>query len=297
MRKIKTGILILSLLICLPSYSQQLLPKGEFREDSVRIGYPVSFALKFSYPKELQVVFPDSTYDFSPFELSSREYFPTVSDSVTSIDSAIYYLISFEIDPIQTLLLPVYIIQNEDSTVIETDIDSIYFSETIPVLPDTIVLKENTSHNPLEIQFNYPLLALVFLGILIVGFVLYLIFGKNIRQRIRNYLLKKEFRKFVQQYDESTAKVISKQDSQWVLKSVVIWKKFMEKLTKLPYTKMTTREIGRLNSESKQATLLKSLDKSIYGEQFHAEIVQDLEHLKEEAEKQFNQELQETENE
>ena len=85
---------------------QVLMPEGSFNKDSLKIGENLEYTLSIKYPKNSDVVFPDSLFDFAPFEFTSKVSFPTRSDSIFSFDSAIYSLTTFEIDSLQILRLP-----------------------------------------------------------------------------------------------------------------------------------------------------------------------------------------------
>ena len=73
----------------LSSPAQEVIVKGTFRSDSIMIGKPVAYSLTASYPRDLQILFPDSTYDFTPYELDSKEYFTTRTPEMFSSTSAV----------------------------------------------------------------------------------------------------------------------------------------------------------------------------------------------------------------
>ena len=113
----KTVVYIFTLFFLCPGLlnAQQLVPKGLFLSDSIKIGEEVIYSLSIEYPRGSNLIFPDSLYDFSPFEYIKKTEFFTKSDSVKSFDSVIYYLSTFEIDPVQKLTLPVFLISAGDS--------------------------------------------------------------------------------------------------------------------------------------------------------------------------------------
>ena len=49
-----------------------------------------------------------------------------------AFDSVVYGFQSFEIDLIQKLQLPVFVIQSNDSIVLTTPLDSLFFEELVP---------------------------------------------------------------------------------------------------------------------------------------------------------------------
>ena len=54
----------------------------------------------------MEVIFPDSSYNFSPFEWVSKEYFPTHTNESGSLDSVVYTLTCFDLAPVQQLVDP-----------------------------------------------------------------------------------------------------------------------------------------------------------------------------------------------
>ncbi len=245
--------------------AQDVSPQGSFGEDSVKIGVSIPYSLSIRYSSRMDVVFPDSLYDYSPFELESKQYFPTKSDSSYSYDSAIYHLSTFEIDTIQYLRLPVYFVNGTDSIPVYSDRDSVFLVELIPVLPDSIDLKENTTYFDVPTEFNYPYL-LIGLGVLFVIIIVVLIvFGRRIKKFFQIRRLKKRHRKFLDRYDQLANSITTNSSIEEKEHTVFVWKKYLEKLGKLPVTKLTTKEITQLLHPTEEVIeALKSIDKAIY---------------------------------
>ncbi len=240
--------------------AQKIAPKGVFLADSIQIGEPVLYALSLTYPKELEVVFPDSLHPYFPFELIKKQYFPTQSDSVFSKDSALYQLTTFEIDTVQRLTLPVYIINEYDSTILYSTADSIVIKQVVTTLPDSVVMKINTSYVEVPLAFNYPYWlagSVILLIVLVVG---WLIFGKSIINQFKLYRLKKRHQNFLQQYKQLLTTHYSEPEP-----ILTLWKKYLEKLTRQPYTTFTTKEITALLTQQEIETALHAIDRNIYG--------------------------------
>ena len=66
--------MLLPIFIYALATAQNITPKGLFLNDSILIGSPLPYVLSIKYPKELEIVFPDSLHNFSPFELTSKVY-------------------------------------------------------------------------------------------------------------------------------------------------------------------------------------------------------------------------------
>lgn len=249
-------------------HGQQIKPRGQFLEDSIKVGVPVGFTLAVRHPKNIDVVFPDSLYDFSPYELVDKRYFPTQSDSVSSYDSAVYFITSFEIDEIQTLALPVFVLHNNDSTPIYTRPDTVILKTLVAEIPEAGVeglpLKENTTYKPVSYQFNYPYLIIgIALVLIIIGLVV-VFYGKKIRKYFLIRKLNKQHRKFLEKFD----RLLNEKErpvNEQAERLLVLWKQYLEKLEARPYTQLTTKEIINIYQPENIEDALKSLDRSIYG--------------------------------
>ena len=215
----------------------------------------------------MDVIFPGTSHDYTPFELEDKTYFPTKSDSTYSYDSAVYYLSTFEIDSIQYLQLPVYFVNGSDSLSVYSNKDSVFLIELIPVLPDSIVLKENTIYFNVPEQFNYPYL-LVGLAILLVIVVIVLaVFGRKIKNFFQIRRLKKRLEKFLKKYNQLVDKSSEESTAKEKEHIVFVWKLYLEKLEKLPVTKLTTKEIAQaLEPTQEVIKALKSIDEIIYSD-------------------------------
>lgn len=257
------GWLIITLSFsCFHGFSQEIQVKGGFQSDSIKIGEVVPYVLTTRYPRELNIIYPDSLFDFSPFEFESKNIFNTRSDSLTSFDSVIYYLTTFEIDPVQTLIIPVYQLKENDSITLEPALDSLLLVEMIPQMPDSIALKENLTYSTVNTEFNYPYLifGLGLFLLIVIGIALF--FGKQIRQKIAIYRLQKRHDKFLARFHKLLMNTkYSKQEIENIL---LEWKRYMERLENTPFTKLTTKEIIGLEPDNVLKTDLKIIDRMIY---------------------------------
>src|SRR6187455_220135 len=100
----------------LSTRAQEVRVHSGFLVDSLGIGDEGGYFLTARYPSELNILFPDSTYNFAPFEYARKVYYPTKTTNGQSYDSAIYYLSTFEIDKLQSLSLPVFQFTDLDTT-------------------------------------------------------------------------------------------------------------------------------------------------------------------------------------
>lgn len=254
--------ILLTLILFLNSlvlFGQNIQPQGYFHKDSVKIGEELPYSLWLRYAKDLDVAFPDSLFDFSPFELDKRTYFTTRTDSLESLDSVVYYFSTFEIDTVQYLSLPVFVINEYDSSRFSTTLDSIILDQVVIAIPDSIVVLVNTSFHKVPLAFNYPYFTAALIVLLLVLILTYVFFGKRIRLGIIIYWLKKRHNKFVKLFEE---KIIQKPIR--VEKTMSFWKSYLEKLLKKPYTKLTSKEITDITENSLLSKNLSLIDRNIY---------------------------------
>jgi hypothetical protein len=276
--------------------AQEIAPKGKFLSDSVRIGEPVAYSLVLKYPRSMQIIFPDSNYNYFPFELIEKKISNTKSDSIYSYDSTTYLLSTFELDLVQHLALPVFVISEFDSIPIQAETDSIFLKELVPLASDTLALMENTVYREVELEINYPYI-LIGLAIAVAIFVsIYLIFGKKIEEKIRLYKLRKSHKRFKEKYARLLEE-LKRDNLSYPEEILITWKEYMEELEKQPYTKQTSKEIV-LNSDNEVLkNSLKSIDRSIYGNIRDQHLIQSFENLSEYSEARFINKVQEVNNE
>ena len=259
--------------------AQEIITDGFFLADSMKIGEQVEYSLYIQYPKNSEVIFPDSTYDFSPFEYYSKKFFPTRVDSLLAYDSVVYSVASFEVDKVQYFQLPVFLLKGKDSINIMPELDSIYLMELVTQVPDSLILRENIAFHEVPLAFNYPYL-MIGLGILVVlMIVVYIVFGKTIKKKIRLYRLRKEYEKFSTAFEKGIRNVRKNNDATLIEEVLLIWKRYMEKLEDKPFTKYTTREILNSGYDQLLKDVLRSIDRSIYGRVDDDEIYKNFESL------------------
>ncbi len=246
------------------SSAQEIVTDGYFHEDSMKVGEEIHFTLYAKYPKSMEVIFPDSTFGFFPFEYYNKQYFPTKTDSIYAYDSAVYSFASFEIDSIQYLKLPVFLLNGKDSIEITHYEDSIYLDFLVIQMPDSLEFKENLAFQEVKLDFNYPYLMIGLVILLIVIIVLFFVFGETVKKKIKSYRLRKAYEKFSSEFEKGINKIRKSDDKVLIEEVLVVWKKYMEKLEDRPFTKYTTREIAKAGYGGELQSVLKSIDRAIY---------------------------------
>ena len=262
-------------------------PKGKFLSDSVKVGLPVQYALSYRHKATADVFFPDSAYNFTPFELVKREYFNTVTDQNGSLDSVVYTLISFEVTPIQALSLPVYVRAKRDCTRVFAPMDYMFLSSIIKpnVSIDTLKLKKDTRLIPIAQQVNFPLIFLIIIGFLLVVGIVFWFFGKPIRRQVNLFNFKRrydDFRKLFQRLSRETEDAKKRLEN--IEKAVVLWKKYIERIEHKPFTTFTTKEILDNLKDNRLSDALREIDATVYGGVYSSKTIASLQVLQELAE-------------
>lgn len=267
-------ILILSicLLVSFLSSAQEVRVRGYFSADSIQIGKPISYYLSARYPQKKTILFPDSSYSFAPFEFQKKSYVPTVTQDGISYDSVIYTLTTFEIDSLQLLSLPVFVVEEQDCTRVSAITDTVIFDKTVKNLPDStqlakIPLKTNTNYWNVSWLLNYPLLSIIGGITIILLIIVWVVFGRRIRNYYQRKRLEKRHRAFVENFNQWIDLTETDGSSKSAETALFIWKKYVEDLIGQPYTKFTTKEISKHESDPQLIESLWSIDRMIYAQQ------------------------------
>ena len=271
----------LSITAQIPSWTP---PKGKFLSDSVKVGLPVQYALSYRHKATADVFFPDSVYNFAPFELVKREYFNTVTDQNGSLDSVIYTLISFEVTPVQELSLPVYVRAKGDCTRVFAPMDYVILNSIIKPNTniDTLFLKKDTRLIPIAQQVNFPLIFLIIIGLLLITGMVFWFFGKPIRRQVRLFNFKRrydDFRKLFQRLSRGTDDAKKRLEN--IEKAVVLWKKYIERIENKPFTTFTTKEILDNLKDNRLSDALREIDATVYGGVYSSKTIASLQVLQE----------------
>lgn len=254
----------------LVSAQQDVVVHGHFKTRQAGVGEVIPFTLTARYPRNLQVLFPDSTFSFTPFEIRKKTFFTTRTAGDTSYDSAVYYLTTFEIDSIQGLRLPVFVVQRMDCVVVASPRDSIRLQYRVSSLPDSVSaeklpLKTNTAYQKVQWILNYPVLIILVLVLFAVAIAVWIIFGKRIRKYFAVRKLKRNYTAFLTSFSKSLERLGSEFNTRAAEEALILWKGYMEDLEKYPYTKSTSKEIIRLARDQQLHQALQAIDGSIYG--------------------------------
>jgi len=270
--------------------------KGHFEGDTVKLGQPIQFHLTATYPQSVQVLFPDSTFSFAPFEFQKKKFFTTKTENGISYDSVTYTLSTYEIDSLQRLALPVFQLQKKDCVVFYSETDTVFFKKLVNAVPDSLAinqlpLKTNTAYSPVSWLLNYPLALIIGGSLLLIALIVWISFGKRIRKYFTVKRLTRSHAAFMNRFEQSVEKVKSSFSPELAESSVLIWKKYMEELSAKPYTKYTSREIRETENDELGQTL-HSVDRMVYG-RISPETFDSFQQLKDFTQNRFNQKIEE----
>ncbi|MCY7351510.1 MAG: hypothetical protein LH606_12740 [Cytophagaceae bacterium] len=265
------------------------LPKGQFLTDTMKLGSPVVFSLSFRHNPATEVFFPDSTHDFSPFQLRERRYFPTRTTRNSSLDSDTYTLVSFDIKPVQRLSLPVFVWNGRDCTTVWAYTDSIRFNQLVRGAAKGQALRTDAQMQHLAQQLNYPYALLVALGLMLGGGLVYGLFGEALRRQWRLYQMRRRHADFLRTFQRLGRDINTRKNLANVEKAALLWKKYLERLERRAITSLTTRELIHTFPDEQLPDALREVDASVYGGVFSPRIQESLGILRELATRQYRQ--------
>ena len=291
--------LILSLLMVQSIYSlnaQKIEYKGYFIKENKTIGDTIYFISTINYPKNIEIIQPDSSNDYKTFEYIDKLIFPSLKIEDRVLDSTIYLLRTFNTDTIQSLQLSSYIINNSDSLKITSTEDNLIISNQIKKIDQSLKVKYNTFLSKINKLINYKYIAYIIAIILVIIGLTYILFGKKIVIFFKIHRLKKAFQSFESKFQKQQI-IYKKEKSKYEIeKLLVIWKVFMEFISNKTYLSSTTKEIEKFNSNKKIISSLKEFDKTIYSPNKNILESKDINNLFNEATYNFNLKLEKIKN-
>ena len=285
------------LFISFKSIGQEIKVEANFIEDSIQIGNIVSYNLNVSYPNNIEVLLPDSNYNYSPFEYINKSYSSTINDSIYNYDKVTYKFTSFNLDSIQFLKLPVFIINSKDSLIMYSNTDSIFLMEFIKELSDSLNLKSNTKFSFVDLAIDYPFLSKIISFLIIFTITFYLLFRKKINKYFKTKYTKKEYNTFINKIEKLNDEIQKDFKIEKIELFLLLWKRYNEKVSKYPYSSLTTSEIIHLGIVNDIKENLNSLDNTIYGNKKMTDFKKNFIMLKKHSTKIFNNKLKEINNE
>ncbi|HSI76414.1 MAG TPA: hypothetical protein VK957_10975, partial [Lunatimonas sp.] len=226
------------------STAQEVSVEGYFLKDSAKLGERVGYVLKATYPPSMDILFPDSAFNFGSMEYLSKQTFTSYTTDSLTLDSAVYYLSNFSLEPVKSYRLPVFEVLRYDSISHLPLEANLHLILTIGELPDVLTFQESDAYQPITQGFNYPMLVLVLGLITVLAIGSYFLFGQKIRDAWLVYLEKKKRKKFLLQWQLAKERLVQQPDLSSADELLGLWKSYMESLTGQPYREWTTTEIA-----------------------------------------------------
>lgn len=260
----KIGLFLFLVAFSFSAVAQTVQVEGYFTQDSAKLGERVGFVLKARYPESTQVVFPDSTYDFSPLVLLEKQTFiSSTSDGIT-LDSTIYFVSNFSLEPSIYLSLPVYELSRYDSiTYFSTEAD-LKLKLTLDSIPEQLAFQENNVYQPIETTFNWLMAGLITAGIVISIGGLVLLFAKRIKGFFKKNKEKLRWLQFERKWKKHTGLLAQNPALELADEVIGLWKGYLESITSLPFQEWTSSEISEALEDKEIFKALRSIDMIIY---------------------------------
>jgi hypothetical protein len=242
-------------------------PKGVFLTDSIEVGKPLFYALSFRHLPQTEVFFPDSTFNFAPFEIISQKNFISSTDRRGTLDSILYQLVTFDVTSEQSLKLPVYVFDGKDCTAVYPENDSVILKKSsLTAADDGAILRPEVRLSPLNSEFNFSIaIGILALTIAVVGSVNW-VFGREIQKQWRLIKLQRRHLEYLRSFNRLFRNARDKNNIKDAEKAIIVWKNYLERLENKPFATYTTREIMDNMPDDELADALKNMDGIIYGQ-------------------------------
>jgi hypothetical protein len=246
----------------------QSVVKAYFLSDSVKIGSDINLAFSCIHNGKKELIFPNSSSNFSPFVFKKLKYFNTEKIGSYFKDSVIYTLQTFSADSILKLKLSVLTLPEKKKYV--SNMAQVPLKWTIgkkdlnkPILKPLI----NFVEVPLDI--NYPRFLYYFSISLGLIYLVWILTGKLIIRTFKVFLYRKKHKDF----NSKIKKLLGSNTNLDSYKnSLILWKKHLEWLIDKPISTMSTKEINENLANDDLNEALTYIDASIFGGQDQSKI-------------------------
>lgn len=233
-------------------------------QDSAKLGERVAYVLKATYPESSQLIFPDSTYDYSPFVLLEKQTFISSTQEGVTLDSAVYFLSNFELEPSSFLSLPVYELAKYDSLVNFPLEAELKLKLTLDSIPEELAFQQNNIYQPLEKGINWIIISLVIGVLLLLIGLIYYFFADKIQAYLLERKQRKRWANFLKHWEKLTTELTDSPSIGIADRVVGLWKGYMESITGLPFGELTSSEISEILDNQQVFKALRSIDLIIY---------------------------------
>ena len=257
-------IVILIFIFSSKLFSQEINYQIYFLEKDIKIGDSIKLVSIINYPKEIELIQPDSSFQFFPFSFVKKENFESKLNERIISDSSLYILRSFEIDSIQSIRLNSFILNGKDCLEISSNYDTVYFKSLVNNTDQKV--KKNMSFYEILSIINTNKLLIYSIVFICLILAVYLLFRKKIIAYFRKRKVLKSHALFNKEFEKIKKQFKTNADKNNLEKIILIWKRYIEKLTSIPYSSMTTKEIIDFFDNENLIKSLKYIDEMIYSD-------------------------------
>ena len=273
--------LIFISLTSFPVLAQDIEVEGYFQQDSAMLGERVAYVLKAKYKEGVNIIFPDSTYDFSPFVLLEKKTYISSTQNELTLDSAVYFVSNFSLDPVAKLTLPVFEVFRFDSLEHRPLEAELALKLTIDQIPQELNFRDNNVFQPIPTEFNVLFFGGILGVIIVLIVVLLFIFGNKIKRQWHIWLEKQKYKRFVKKWQNAEAAFTSNPNMDQADELLGLWKTYMEHLKNRPFREWTTTEIADFLDNKEIIKDFRSIEMVIYAGREGEDIVKTCNKLKE----------------
>lgn len=281
MGKLLVSITLILGLFAKPIFAQDIEVEGYFMQDSAKLGERVGYVLKAKYRPGINIVFPDSSFNIQPFVLLEKKSFISSTEDGVTLDSAVYYVSNFSLDPVAQLALPVFEVFRYDSLEHRPLDAQLALQLTIDPLPENLAFKDNNVYQTIPTQFNVFKLVLILVIITVLAAVVLIFFGKKIRRMWQNWLEKRKYKRFIMRWENAEKAFASRPDMEHADEMLGLWKTYMEHLNAQPFREWTTTEISEFLDNKEIIKDFRAIESIIYGGQTNLDIAENCQNLRE----------------
>ncbi len=243
-----------------------LSPKAFFDRDSVKIGEKIRLSVYLDYPSSFKILFPDTNYDFQPFEILKRDFFPTRTRNSISRDCVVYELSPFLPDPVQKIQIPIFQFPDQDSLSWYSNEATVHIRPVLNgPLPEKPVFETALSPVPVARSINYPYIIIGASVLILLVLVINFFFDRPIQKFIYLFLEARRHKAYLAQFEKISSRLENALTVESVENLLVTWKKYLQKVDEHPYTSFTSREIFQVLPDKVLRDALMEMDRWIYG--------------------------------
>lgn len=241
-------------------------PVGSFSSDTVKIGELLRYTLVLRHAATQEVILPDTSYNFAPFEFVRKDFYPTSTRAGISTDSVVYTVRTFETYPVQQLALPVYLLQDTDTIEVYSEAKSVAVQQLVKTVTEPLAVKAETGLVTVEERFDWPVLLIWLVAGATFLSLIWFIFGQSIITKYKLYRLRQDHSFFTSRYNAHIDRFAKSGASQSIEKAISLWKNYLTKLERSAINSFTTKEIVEYYHDDEDvSTALRLCDKAIYG--------------------------------